>query len=283
MRAVVVFCEGRHDVVFVSRSLGVVARGRWFDKTIGDLPAPFGSSGGTGVGCIETQYRRSPLGALRLTAAAHSQAPTFEAMIEVPEQGLVVTPYFLVRCNGADAVGLNRNLIDNITGFIEGGFSRASGVDEVAFAFILDADDDGVEARERGFAAAYSDCLSSQPIQHGGWVEGPHGPVGLFVFHDLHDTKRAGTLEDALAPLVGQQWPTRWDAADAYLRQHAEAGDRIHRKRADYTKARIGVTGQFLFPGDAMTEVIGRKGLADAHFTGPVSQALVDFLRAVPW
>lgn len=159
--------------------------------------------------------------------------------------------------------------------------SVASDLDSLALAFVLDADD-GVTEREEKFCKAYSACLAGRSIRHGEWLDGgPYGPVGLFVFHD--EGTLTGTLEDALGPMVGRQWPTRWEAADAYLTQHAEAGDAIHAKRAEYTKARIGITGQFLFPGDPMTEVIDRRGLPSESFRGPVSQALVAFLRAVPW
>lgn len=283
MRAVLVFCEGLHDVAFVSRSLGAVASGRWFDKTIGELPAPFGSAGGTGPGCIELQYQRSSLEGLHLVSAARAPNPTFAAMVEVPG-GDVATPYFLLNCGGAKQVKGNRALVDNVANLVRGGYLTAPAVEKVAFAFVFDADDGGVEACERGFARDYADGLGGRPISHAGWATGPVGPVGLFVFHDVDDTnRRAGTLEDALAPLVRDRWPARWEAADVYLRGHAEEGDRIHGGRAEYTKARIGITGQFLFPGDSMTEVIGRKGLPEESFKGSVSRALVEFLLAVPW
>jgi hypothetical protein len=107
--------------------------------------------------------------------------------------------------------------------------------------------------------------------------------VGLFVFHDPNT--RTGTLEDVLAPLVCEQWPKKWNAAEVYLAAHAEPPDRILRGPADRQKARIGVTGQFMFPGGPMTEVVQNRkdGLSKERFTGPVSRALVDFLRGVRW
>ena len=43
MKAVLVICEGLHDIIFVQRSLGAVAGGKWYDDPIQDLPSPFGS------------------------------------------------------------------------------------------------------------------------------------------------------------------------------------------------------------------------------------------------
>ena len=44
MKAVLVFCEGRHDIVFAQRSLGTHGDCDWVDKPISELPSPFGSS-----------------------------------------------------------------------------------------------------------------------------------------------------------------------------------------------------------------------------------------------
>jgi hypothetical protein len=280
MRAVLVFCEGNHDVKFVTRSLGVLAGGKWIGGPIKDLPAPLGPKHDPKDatkpiirGLIAKRYEDRLVEDLGLQAAAHAPVPTFEAVVKIPEDILCV----VIRCNGDGAASSATSLVEDMQVLMR----VASDLDSIALAFVLDADD-GVAEREAKFTAAYSTCLVGRSIRHGQWLDGgPYGPVGLFVFHD--ETTLAGTLEDALGPMVGRQWPERWEAADLYLRQHAQMGDPLHRKPAEYTKAQIGVTGQFLFPGDPMTEVIGRKGLAEAHFQGPVSRALVEFLRAVPW
>ena len=52
MKAVLVFCEGRHDVVFAQRSLGAHGGCTWVDKHIGELPSPFGPKGAATQGLI---------------------------------------------------------------------------------------------------------------------------------------------------------------------------------------------------------------------------------------
>ena len=42
MKAVLVFCEGRHDVAFAQRSLGAHGGCKWVDKPVRELPSPFG-------------------------------------------------------------------------------------------------------------------------------------------------------------------------------------------------------------------------------------------------
>lgn len=275
MKAVLVFCEGRHDVVFVRRSLGAVANGEFFPGKIRDLPAPFGSSG-DGPGFIRMQYSSRELDDRPLALAAHARSPTFEAVVTLPDGTLC----FLICCGGDVAAPSSIEVVKKV-GTLVTKYSEPSGVDDVAFAFISDADQPGVGAREARFASACADCLSGQSVGHAGWAKGEVGPVGLFVFHD--PSTRKGTLEDALAPMVSDVWPERWQAADVYLDTHATDLDPIRHKASEYKKAQIGVTGQFLFPGDPMTQLIDRDGLPRESFTGPVSQALVDFLRAVPW
>jgi hypothetical protein len=84
--------------------------------------------------------------------------------------------------------------------------------------------------------------------------------------------------ENLLAPPVAAGWSTRWHHADPYLNAHAQPADPVMKKRAAWLKAQINVTGQFLFPGDAMTLVIDRQGLSASHFDGQESKQLVPFL-----
>ena len=58
MKAVLVLCEGRHDVVFVQRSLGAVAGCRWVDQPMKDLPSPFGAIPGISEGLIARRFER---------------------------------------------------------------------------------------------------------------------------------------------------------------------------------------------------------------------------------
>lgn len=275
MRAVLVFCEGRHDVVFVKRSLVAVAGGKPFEKKVRDLPAPFGSSG-AGPGFIRQLYAKRDLEDRQLAAAAHARPPTFEAVVTLPGDG---TLCLLIGCGGDSKAPGNVDVVKKVATLVTT-YQEPSGVDEVAFAFVFDADDAGLQARERSFASAYAECLGGQSTGHAGWARGELGPVGLFVFHDPSTLE--GTLEDALAPMVCEAWSERWYAAGDYLSAHAHEADPI-RKASKYKKAQISVTGQFLCPGDPMAKVIDSERLPRETFTGPVSQALVDFLRAVPW
>lgn len=286
MRAVLVFCEGVHDTTFTSRCLGAVAAGKWIGKTINELPSPLGPLKDPrnplrpiAESLIAHRYHRPHIGDLKLRSAAHADPPTFESIIHV---ALDDTYYCLIQCHGDSAAASATHLVDDMASQID--LQLPFDIHEFAAAFLFDADD-AVTARETRFATDYTPGLLApgDAPRHATWVRrGVRGrPVGLFVFHDAQT--RAGTLEAHLQQLVMAEWPQRWHAAGHYLSAHADPGDPVSTRPADMLKAQICVTGQFRFPGKPMTLVLDRDGLSGRHFTGPDAQALVGFLRGVPW
>jgi hypothetical protein len=282
MRAVFVFCEGNHDVVFVYRSLGRVAKATWVGEPIGKLPSPLGPvpdptnpTKPKVESLIARRYSNRMLGDLMLADAASPPPPAFEAIVKTSD-----ALYVLIRCPGDGAA---RSAIDLLADF-DALLNPAFGTDvkEVASAFLFDADA-SLAGREAAFAAEYASILQGSPAPtHGNWVKGPPR-VGLYVFH--HQASQRGTLEELLAPLVAAEWSARWQAADAYLTAQVVAGEPVAVKPAARLKAQITVTGQFRTPGAPMTTILSHRkwGLPAAHFEGPASQALVQFLQGVPW
>jgi hypothetical protein len=280
MKAVFVFCEGNHDVAFVSRSLGQIAGGQRLNKPIGELPSPLGPVPDPSKpkdpklkSLIASRYSSRVLDDLSLQAAAHAPLPAFEAVVQDTN-----TFYVLIRCNGDGSAEASIALVDEFRALLNPAFG--TDIKEAAAAFLFDADA-SLKSRECAFAAAYARMLAGLTAPaHGAWVKATF-PVGLYVFHDKSTGQ--GTLEAVLGPLVAAEWNTRWVAADGYLTTHAAPTDPVTKKPGEKLKAQINITGQFVLPGDPMSQVIGRKGLSASHFDGPESQALVAFLRGVPW
>lgn len=285
MKAIFVFCEGNHDVTFIVRSLGQVATATWVGDPIGKLPSPLGPvpdpvnpTKPKLESLIAKRYSARTINDLRLQAASHAPPPSFEAILKLDD-----TLYVLIRCHGDCAAEAAIDLLADVNVLLNPIFG--TDVKEVAAAFVFDADD-SVSQRESTFATDYAPLLLDvSPPTHGNWVAGLN-PVGLYIFHDQLSKK--GTLEEMIAPLVASEWDARWNAAGKYLNDHALLADPVSKKRSELLKAQINVTGQFLFPGDPMSVVIGRPkggipGLSDSHFGGVDSQSLVSFLKGVPW
>lgn len=287
MKAVFVFCEGNHDVTFVVRSLGQMANATWVSDPIGKLPSPLGPVLDPAnpikpkvESLIARRYSNRSLEELRLQAAAHAPLPAFDAIVQVGE-----TLYVLIRCHGDGAAKAAIDLLADIRLLLNPIY--ATDITDFAAAFLFDADD-SLQQRESDFALEFNTILNgvSSPT-HSQWVTGSHR-IGLYVFHDQASPKKSGSLEELIAPLVQAEWGARWVAAGAYLNENAMAADPVKTKNSELLKAQINVTGQFLFPGDPMSIVIGKPkpgkpGLANHHFKTQASQDLVRFLGAVPW
>lgn len=284
MRSVMIFCEGNHDVVFTARSLGVLQGAEWIGNPIRDLPSPFGQVPDPAnprqpklKSLIAQRYSARSIDELRIQAAAHPPLPSFEALLRVTADD---TLFVLVRSSGDGASVAAIELLRELQALLLPAFN--TDVSQLAAVFLFDADVAGVASREATFATDYATILDgAERPSHAQWVNGKEFPVGLYVFHDR--ASGTGTLEDILAPLVKNEWTDRWHAAESYVLLHEAAGDPVAIKPAERQKAQICITGQFRCPGDPMTEVIGRNGLPQDHFTGSQSQALVDFLNRVPW
>lgn len=285
MKAVFVFCEGNHDITFVVRSLGQVAGATWVSDPIGKLPSPLGPVSDPASpakpkveSIISKRYSNRTLDDLQLKAAAHAPPPSFEAIIKTND-----TIYVLIRCHGDGAAKSAIDLIEDVYSLLNPAYG--TDVKEIAAAFLFDADE-SLSDREAAFGVEYIGILSGVAApKHSEWVKGSI-LIGLYVFHDQIGQK--GTLDELIAPLIEAEWKARWDGANLYLNTHLQAADPVNAKRSEWLKAQINVTGQFLFPGDPMSVVIGkprgnRPGLPDVHFVGAESQSLVRFLRAVPW
>ena len=280
MKAVLVFCEGRHDVVFTQRSLGAVARCEWVDEPIRELPSPFGAGPTTSRGLIATRIGRHAIEESTVRAAAHPSSPCFESVVKDPASD---TMYFLVRIQGArsgDVVSLLDHLDLAITDEVPGTYD----VSEYAAVFLFDANDAGVTEKLREFRARYEGHFGNlSTLEHGAWVSTPRVPVGCFVFREGVGNE-TGTLDDHLAPMAQSAWPDRYAGAEDFIDGSKDAHDKVSMGRAERLKAIITVAGQFNQPGDPLSEIIGRHGLPRQQFArSPLSQALGAFLTTTPW
>lgn len=282
MKAVLVFCEGYHDVVFAQRSLGAHAGCEWVNKPIGELPSPFGSTGTVArKGLIANQFERQAVDNLRLRNAAHPPLPCFEAIVESTAAD---TMFFLVRAHGQERQAPVTSLLQNLDVTITEEPAGTFDVSEYAAAFLFDANGEGVTSTLTAFRERYGEHFGDlSNIEHGKWLSGTTVPVGCFVF-PKSAADETGTLDDHLAPMAESAWPERYDGAERFVDDNRNAGDKVSTREAERLKAIITVTGQFDNPGDPLSIVIGRNGLPRAQFeTSALSAELADFLTGTPW
>ena len=281
MKAVLVFCEGRHDVVFAQRSLGVHGGCQWVGKAIGELPSPFGPSAIARRGLIATRIERHAIEDLTIQAAAHSPLPSFESVVE---NTATDTIFFMMRANGktqSDPIlSLLRALSVTLAGVSVGTFD----VSEYAAAFLFDANGEGVASTLSDFGDRYA-CqfgdLSS--VAHASWLNATTIPVGCFVFHKSSQDP-TGTLEQHLRSMAAGAWPDQDAKAEFFIDDARRPDHKVSRSGAERLKAIITAAGQLNNPGDPMSIIIGHNGIPDAQFLNSnLSGQLAHFLTHIPW
>ena len=281
MKAVLVFCEGRHDAVFAQRSLGAHGGCRWVGRHISELPSPFGRGRVARKGLIAARLERHALEDLTLQAAAHPPLPSFESVVE---NTATDTMFFMVRAHGKAQSDPVLDLLGDLDLTITEEPAGTFDVSEYATAFLFDANGEGATATVSGFRDRYGAHFGDlSNLEHGGWVGETTVPVGCFVFHKSVPD-RTGTLEHHLAPMAAQAWPERYAEGERFVDDNRDDDDKVSGSEAERLKAVITVTGQFDHPGDPMSIIIGRTGLPHEQFeASSMSTDLAAFLGRIPW
>ncbi len=278
MKALLVLCEGLHEIVFVQRSLGAVAGCCWVQKPIKNLPSPFGTIPGTSPkGLIARRIERN-VDDLTLRSAAYPPLPQFQSAVSDEKTDTI---FLLIRANGKD----QPNAVNDLLGDVEESMGIGSvDVTKYAVAFLFDANTVGMTATLTKFRVHYYSHFGDlSEARHSKWVATAKCPVGVFVFHKAA-TDETGTLDDHLAPMVKSTWPDRYTSACGFIDDNRKPGDEVSHNSAGRLKAIITSAGQFDHPGSPMSTMIARDGIPKTRFeTSPMSQALVDFLQGVPW
>ena len=281
MKAVLVFCEGRHDAVFAQRSLGVHGGCQWVGRAIGALPSPVGPSPIARRGLIATRIERHAIEDLTIQAAAHSPLPSFESVVE---NTATDTIFFMMRANGKTQsdpiVSLLRALSVTLAGVPVGTFD----VSEYAAAFLFDANGEGVASTLRDFGDLYTSQFGDlSSVAHASWLDETTIPVGCFVFHKSSQDP-TGTLEQHLRPMAAGAWPQEDAKAELFIDDARRPDHKVSRSGAERLKAIITAAGQLNNPGDPMSIIIGRSGIPEEQFrTSNLSLQLASFLTQIPW
>ena len=279
MKAVLVFCEGRHDVVFAQRSLGTHGDCQWVGKPIGELPTPFGSGGVARKGFIARQLERRAIEDQAIRVVTQPAPPCFESIVENPAGD---TMYFIFRTLGKtqsepvlDLLRALGNTMNQPADTFE--------VSSLSAAFIFDANGEGVAETLARFHTCYADYFGDlSNLKHAQWVVDTTIPVGCFVFHKgVND--QTGTIEDHVAPMAQAAWPDRYSGAERFVDNAKSGDDKVSNSEAERLKAIITVTGQCDHPGDPMSIIVGRNGIPSEQFKkSPASVELADFLVQTP-
>lgn len=278
MKAVLVICEGRHDAIFVQRSLGAVADCRWFDETIRHLPSPFGSVPGRSPKGLVAQRMEREVDNLKLREAEYPVLPQYESAVV---DDATRTLFVMVRARGKEHAAAVTELLRDVNAALEVG---PVDVTEYAAAFLFDANSQGLQDTLSAFRDSYQQHFGDlATAEHAQWLSTTTCHAGVFVVH-RSPSDQTGTLEDHVAPMVASAWPRHHNAARAFVDDNRRDGDAASGNDSARLKAIITSAGQFRHPGRPLTTVIAHDGIPAAQFAQcELSRDLVRFLQAVPW
>lgn len=278
MKAVLVICEGRHDTIFVQRSLGAVAGYTWFDDAIRRLPSPFGSVPGRSPKGLVARRMERAVDDLSLLKAAFPVLPQYDSAVV---DDATRTLFVMVRANGKNHADAVTELLQEVNAALEVG---PVDVKEYAAAFLFDANSQGLQDTLSAFRDSYQQHFKDlSTADHAKWVSTTTCHAGVFVIH-RSAAEQTGTLEDHVEPMVASAWPQHHKAARAFVDNNRQAGDAASRNNAARLKAVITAAGQFRHPGHPFATVIAHGGIPAAQFAQcELSRDLVRFLQAVPW
>ncbi len=276
MKAVLVFCEGTHDVVFVERSLGACANCERIDRPIRELPSPFGASRLVPTGLIARRFQEFAVEDLALQDD-YPPTPQFESIVADAAKDVM---FALIRVGGKHRVEAVLRLVRYVDVLMSAGDFD---VTQHAAAFLFDANDEGINATVSAFRSAYGAYYGGLgDTGHARWVRTEQAPVGLYVFHG--DDGETGTLEHHVAPMVAAEWPDRYTAAHAFIDRNSKPADAVSSNDARRLKAVITAAGQFDHPGRPMATVLARQGLPKEQYRlSSAANVLASFLVSVPW
>jgi len=315
MRVVIVFCEGPHDIQFVSRSVLRNASGfSIYEGKTADLPVPFGVKSERGQSLIVQQHRRIEQFESTVDETNFGKKPLYELVLRNKESD------FLLFVNmGGDSTS------DEVIKLIESALSACSDpiggeVSRLAFAFFYDADflkdTKGRVYRVNEFWRCFSNLFQPTRIQPSeGWesclfLSGSSGledsdepdrkslandtgrfPVGLWV----HGLEAEGTLEDHLEMVLKSHHELKdeYQEALSFVKSRLSEDHPLIAKTDKRNKAIITIMGQFfnrvkgskgsLLAGTSFSGIIG-KGLPEDCFDSVYSKQIAKALSDdVPW
>ena len=278
-RALLVFCEGRHDVVFVQRALGRVAGFTYTSENVADLPTPLGKGASSQQSFIAKRIA-ADRSAEQLSATNRPMRPSFESVLKGGEGN---APWIVLLNRGTDGFGVRaQRLVDDLTQVSAPDFD----LQKWAVAILVDGDDLGAERRAAGLLEEMKSWENRpKTLAHGVWSAASGGPVGLFAFGRGADRK--GTLDEDLAEMVAKYWPEPYGGAEIYIDQQSKADYPVTKKKSARLKAVMNVAGQLYFPGDPLSRVIAQdprgRGLPADVFDTALAKELAAFFQAVPW
>jgi len=273
MRLLFIFCEGAHDIALLGRLLPQVPGVTASTRKLKDFPAPFPGFWKERLGHVLARAESRP---------AEHRGKLPPPWLEMAFEG-GGTLYLLLSMNGMNQRRACSDVLlewRRLTSLEENPFGSQS-VDRWDAAFILDADDEGVQARR----TELFDWLKRETLIDGhpdgnAWATSRGYSVGCFVVHGPDSDH--GSIEDHWIPIAESAVGDRIQDARSFIAKHETSESKV-KKRGRVGKATLTIAGQIDHPGDSLAVI-----LRDTTWTSDrdialssIGAELLGFLRSI--
>lgn len=273
MKAILVFCEGEHDIAFVCRALIASGDFERDDTKIGDLP-------GLVKNILVRRFQEREVEKADARKYAKARPPVLGDALKTKESGVDVRLWFFCAF-GQDQHSAVGKFIEQFKRLRDDAIERGedSGISSMAFAFLYDADEEGVPAKLAKWRQNYKAQFPGiEDPPDAGWQSLPSGEdtqVGVCILRGAQQT--TGELEDIVLPMMKTRNEPLYSDAVRFIDTHWRAGQADKKKR----KAAITAAGQIHSPSCSMAVILRDTPHLqdDALRADPVCQGLVHFFK----
>jgi len=238
MKINIYLCEGPHDVAFLYRIFRVCGFNDISSELIKKLPFPF------------DKHFESILKNFEYQSGNIFGKPALPIILKNNESYIL-----LYGVGGVTKVPETKRIINNYIALLNSSTLNRNKEIESTIAFIVDADNEGIENRTNDIAKNFAETFSKiTQLQHNNIIEDDNfKKVGLYIFCD--ETKQ-GKLEDIILPLMKLGNENIFEGAKNYFQEYFDKERLKKPNNAELAKSQIGIAGQLQFSGVANNNII---------------------------
>lgn len=287
MHVTFVFCEGAHDIAFLSRLLTKLGRCTEYRKTLEAYPTPLGNF-------LAKRLEQRPVQSLPVRDLQRGDPPVLESVLQSSTDANAKKIYLFLNCHGQDRHGCIKELLVQFAKLWSSNFgtnpNSTTSMQRWSMAFFYDADSIGVDGTLDQFKARYADVLGDlTPLTSRSWIrtvitarEGKtvDCDVGCFIFSAPGATQ--GTLEDGLLAMLHDEDGRLFDASTAFIDGHALAGCAVTRgPDSKRKKAIVTAAAQFDHPSYSMAVFLRDTKMltSETLYANEMCEAIISFFE----
>ena len=229
MRALIVLCEGIHDIAFLYRVLKTKGF-KSYSKKIKDMPSPLNNY-------FSNTLKNRNYEELNL----ESIKPPLPTIMKKDDFLILFYPL-----GGDSKVDSAKEIIKNYLDFIvnddEPTFGEDIEIDNFSFSFFYDSDNKGIEKRVNEIKNNFRDIFNQiDNLTHNSVIKVDNLKIGCFIFSDSNNF---GKLEDILFPLMQKDNEKIFEDSKKFIDNYYDKNRVRKPEHFDKTKSIISICGQ---------------------------------------